>query len=110
MKKHVLVLVTLLALIPFAQLMAQEPPATPSPAQGLEAPVPDGGQCLATPSDGQAEVPSDPATTRLFTSCTNNSECQTGELCCNLCGALPDDETSCMFCILPVRKRCPLVV
>lgn len=119
MKKHVLVLLALLALIPFAQLMAQPPsqtpPVAPSPAKAAAAPVPnvapepDLAPLLSTPS---CEAPSDLAPVPLsMILCTSSSECPTGELCCNICGALPDDDPStCMRCVEPVRKRCPLVV
>lgn len=122
MKKHVLVLPALLALVPFAQLMAQPPsqtpPVAPSPAKAPAAPVsdvapaPDLAPLLATPSCDQTEAPSDlvPAPLSMIL-CTSSSECPTGELCCNICGALPDDDPStCMRCVEPVRKRCPLVV
>jgi len=122
MKKHVLVLLALLALIPFAQLMAQAPAQTPpvaqAPAKGAAAPAPrvapapDLAPFLATPSCDQTEAPSDLVPAPLFLiGCTSSSECPTGQLCCNICGALPDDDpSSCMRCVEPVRKRCPLVV
>lgn len=115
MKKHALVLSVLLALIPPAQLMAQEPaqapPAAPSPAKGATARAPDVAQPLETLSCEQAETPGDLVPAPSFmTGCISSSECPTGQLCCNLCGALPDDGTSCMFCVEPVMKRCPLVV
>jgi|GEM_PF-846022 len=111
MKKHVLVLLALLALIPFTQLMAQEPPPAQLPAQEMAAPAPDGTQCVATPSDEQAQVPSDLVSDSLSgTVCSSNSECPTGQLCCNICGALPFDGSSCMRCVQPFMKRCPLVV
>lgn len=115
MKKHVLVLLTLLALISSVQLMAQEPaqvpPAAPSPAKGAAAQAPVVAQFLETLSCEQPEAPSDlvPAPSFL-TGCTSNDDCPTGQLCCNLCGAFPDDGIGCMGCVEPVRKRCPLVV
>jgi hypothetical protein len=45
-----------------------------------------------------------------MTGCMTNADCPTGQLCCNLCGAFPDDGSSCLGCVQPVRKRCPLVV
>jgi len=112
MKKHILVLLTVLALIPFARLMAQAPPVAQSPAKSSAAPAPDVEGFLATLSRGQTETPSDLVPDPLFNStiCTSNSECPTGQLCCNICGAQPFDDTGCMRCVQPVRKRCPLVV
>jgi hypothetical protein len=117
MKKHVLVLLALLALIPFAQLMAQAPPVAPSPAKGAEAPSPDVAQTpdlaplLVSPAGEQTETPSDLVPESSYLLCTSTEECPTGELCCNVCGALPfGDPSSCMRCVEPVRKRCPLVV
>ena len=102
MKKPVLVLLALLALTPFAQLLAQTPPVAPSPGVA---------QFLATLSDGQAQSPADlmPAPS-FMTGCTTTSQCPPGQLCCNVCGNPPDDGSSCRACVTPVRGRCPLVV
>lgn len=104
MKKPVLVLLALLVLIPFAQLMAQTPSSSaPAPA--------DVTQFLATLSGGQAQSPSDLVPTPAFMSgCTSNSQCPTGQLCCWMCGNPPDDGSSCMACVTPVKGRCPMVV
>jgi hypothetical protein len=111
MKKPVLVLLALLALIPSAQLMAQAPPVAVSPANGAAAPAPDVTQFLATLSGGQAQAPSDLVPTPSFkTSCTSSSQCPSGQLCCNVCGNPPDDGSSCLACVTPFRGRCPLVV
>ncbi|HEV8581283.1 MAG TPA: hypothetical protein VGX68_19635 [Thermoanaerobaculia bacterium] len=111
MKKPVLVLLALLALIPFAQLMAQAPPAAGPAANCAADPAPDEAQFLATLSGGQTQAPSDLVPAPSFmTGCTSSSQCPTGELCCNLCGNPPDDGSSCMFCVMPERGRCPLVV
>lgn len=102
MKKPVLILLTLLALMPFAQLLAQ----TPAPA-----PAPDVAQFLATLSDGQAQTPADLVPTPSFmTGCTTSSQCPPGQLCCFMCGNPPDDGSSCKVCVTPIRGRCPLVV
>ncbi len=101
MKKSVLVLLALLALAPCAQLMAQ-----PSAA-----PVPDVEQFLTTLSSGQTPTPGDTVPSPSFAAnCTSNSDCPTGQLCCNLCGKPPDEGSSCRYCTTPVRGRCPLVV
>ena len=102
MKKPTIVLLALLALVPFAQAMAQTPPA----------PVPDTAQFLATLAGGQAQAPSDLTPVPLFeTGCGNGPACTTGKLCCNVCGADPGgDPSSCLRCVTPVRGRCPLVV
>ena len=104
MKKHVLALLTLLALAPFAQAMAQTPPA----------PVPDTAQFLATLSAGAgapAQTPNDLTPAPLFrTGCSLTSDCPTGQLCCNVCGNPPADGGSCRACVTPIRGRCPLVV
>lgn len=112
MKKSVLVLMTLFTLLPGAQLMAQAPPVAVTPTNDAAAPPPDVDQFLATLSGDQAQAPSELAPASLFRdgNCTSNSQCPTGQLCCNLCGNPPDDGSSCLFCVQPVRKRCPLVV
>lgn len=111
MKKPVLVLLALLALIPFAQLMAQMPPVAVPPANSAVTPAPDAAQFLATLSGGQAQTPSDwvPAPS-FMAGCTTSSQCPAGRLCCNVCGNPPDDGSSCRACVTPVRGRCPLVV
>lgn len=95
MKKPALVL---LAILPFAQSMAQTPP------------VPDTAQFLATLSAGQTQTPNDLAPAPSFmTSCTSSAQCPTGQLCCNVCGNPPDDGGSCRACVTPIRGRCPLI-
>lgn len=109
MKKPVLVLLALLALISVAQLLAQAPPvAVPAP-NCAAAPATDATQFLATLSGGQAQAPGDlMPTPSLMTGCGGG--CPTGLLCCNVCGNPPDDGGSCMACVEPVRGRCPWVV
>jgi hypothetical protein len=106
MKKHILVLLALLALIPFAQVLAQTP--TPTPMTDAAT-----AQFLATLAGGQAQAPSDLTPAPLFkTGCGNGPSCPTGQICCFLCGTLPDDgDTSgCYGCITPWgRKGCPPV-
>jgi hypothetical protein len=104
MKKPVLVLLALLALVPFAQAMAQTPPAAPV----LDAAT---AQFLATLSGGQAQAPSDLTPAPLFTTgCGNGPSCPTGQICCFLCGAFPDgDPSGCWGCITPFRGKCPPV-
>jgi hypothetical protein len=102
MKKPVLVLLALFVLIPFAQAVAQTPPAP--------APVTDAAtaQFLATLAGGQAQAPADLTPAPLFMSnCGNGPACGTGQLCCFTCGAPPpDDDTSiCYNCI--TGTRCP---
>lgn len=107
MKKPVLALLALLALAPFAQLMAQTPPVAAT------APVPDAAEFLATLSNERPQAPSDQVPAPLFmTGCNTHSDCPTGQLCCFLCGNPPADEdiNSCKACITPVRGRCPMVV
>ena len=104
MKKPLLVLLALLALPPFAQAMAQTPPA---------APVTDAAtaQFLATLAVGQTQAPGDLAPAPTFmTGCGNGPACPTGQLCCNMCGADIGDPNSCLRCVTPTRGRCPLVV
>ena len=95
-----LVFLALLALTPFAQLMAQ-----------TSAPALDTTQFLATLSAGQNQTPNNlvPAPT-FMTSCTLSSDCPTGQLCCNVCGNPPADGGSCKACVTPIRGRCPMVV
>ena len=108
MKKFVLVLLALLALIPGSQLLAQAPPvATPSPGSAV-APAPDLAQFLATLPGAKPQAPSDSAPAPLFmTGCS--SPCSYGEICCFLCGTLPEDgDTSgCWGCTTPIKGRCP---
>jgi hypothetical protein len=107
MKKSVLVLLALLALLPFAQAMAQTAPAA-------TAPVPDTAtaQFLATLAGGQGQTPAPndlvPAPS-FMASCTSTTQCPSGQLCCNVCGNPPDDGGSCRACVTPVRGRCPLI-
>jgi len=107
MKKPVLVLLALLFLIPFARSMAQTPPAA--------APAPDSlARFLATLADGPTQTLKDLAPAPSFMSgCTSNAECPTGEICCFLCGnppADPEDYSSCMGCVPPVKGGyCPQV-
>ena len=114
MKKPVLVLLALLALIPFAQSGAQTSPAAASAPNPAAAPAPDSvARFLATLSGGQTQTPNDLAPAPSFMSgCTSDDECPTGEICCFLCGNPPadGDDSSCRGCITPFRGRCPLVV
>ena len=112
MKKPVLVLLALLALIPFAQSMAQTQPVAVPAANPAAAPASDAAaQFLATLAGGQTQTPNDLAPTPSFmTSCTSSSQCATGQLCCNVCGNPPAVSSTCMACVTPVRGRCPLVV
>ena len=112
MKKPVLVLLVLLALLPCAQLLAQTPAAVP-PAKSATAPAPDLARFLATLSGGQAQAPTDLVPAPSFmTGCGNGPACPSGQICCFLCGNPPDGDTSgCYGCVTPVRpKGCPLVV
>jgi hypothetical protein len=112
MKRPVLVLLAILALIPFAQSMAQTPPVDVPPANPSAAPAPDAAaQFLATLSGGQTQTPNNLAPSPSFmTGCTSSAQCPTGQLCCNVCGNPPADGGSCLACVTPIRGRCPLVV
>ena len=102
MKKPVLVLLALLSVLPFAQAMAQTPPASP---------VPDTAQFLATLADGQAPASSDLTPAPSFmASCTSTDQCPTGQLCCWVCGNPPLSGGTCKACVTPIKGRCPLVV
>jgi hypothetical protein len=99
MKKPVLALLALLALLPFAQAMAQTQPAAQTTAQ-----------FLATLSAGPAQTPNDLTPAPSFmTGCTSSAQCPTGQLCCNTCGNPPADGGSCRGCLTPIRGRCPLI-
>ena len=112
MKKPVLMLLALLSLIPFAQAMAQTPAAVP-PANPAAAPAPDVARFLATLSGGPAaQAPSDlvPAPT-FMTNCGYNPPCESGQLCCFLCGNPPaEDPDICLGCVTPYKGRCPMVI
>jgi len=112
MKKPVLVLLVLLALLPCAQLLAQTPPAAVPPTNSATAPAPDLAQFLATLSDGQPQAPSDLVPAPLFKTGCNTTGCPSGQICCFLCGNPPDGDTSgCYGCVTPRKpKGCPLVV
>jgi hypothetical protein len=105
MKKSVLVLLALLALLPLAQAMAQTPPAAPAPVVDAAT-----AQFLATLAGGQTQAPSDLTPAPLFkTGCNTSADCPTGQICCFLCGNPPDDGTSCKGCTTPFRGRCPII-
>jgi hypothetical protein len=108
MKKPVLVLLALLTLLPFAQAMAQTPPTAPAPVTDAAT-----AQFLATLAGPQAQAPSDLTPAPLFkTGCGNGPACPAGQICCFLCGTIPDDgDTSgCYGCITPWGpKGCPPV-
>jgi len=101
MKKPVLVLLALLALLPFAQAMAQTPAATAPPADST-------AQFLATLSAVPASTDLVPAPS-FMASCTTSAQCATGQLCCNVCGTPPEGGGTCRACVTPIRGRCPLV-
>jgi hypothetical protein len=110
MKKSVLALLVLLALIPLAQAWAQTSPTAAVPVQPVAAPLPDTAQFLATLSSAQVPAPNDLTPTPSFmASCTSNAQCPTGQLCCNVCGTPPDNGGSCRACTTPIRGRCPLI-
>lgn len=105
MKKTVLVLLVLLALFALAPLAALAQAPSPAPDAAT-------ARFLASLAP-QAQAPNDLTPTPLFlqTGCGNGPACPTGELCCFMCGAFPDDgDTSgCYACVTPVRGRCPIV-
>ena len=106
MKKLVLVLLALLALAPFAQVLAQTPPAAPAPVTDAAT-----AQFLATLAGPQAQAPSDLTPAPLFnTTCGNGAGCPTGQLCCFVCGNPPADGdlSGCYSCLQVTR--CPKVV
>jgi len=107
MKKPVLVLLALLALVPFAQALA----LTPAPPSPTPAPDPATARFLATLAGPQPQAPSDLTPAPLFEdSCGNGPACPTGQICCFLCGAFPDgDPSGCWGCITPWRGKCPPV-
>jgi hypothetical protein len=103
MKKTVLVLLALLALVPVAQAMAQTPPAAPAPSTD-----PATARFLATLAGPQAQAPGGLMPAPLFeTGCGNGPACPTGQLCCFRCGNPPADEdiSVCYGCI--EGTRCP---
>jgi len=110
MKRHVLVLFVLLALLAVAQSIAQTPTAAVPASKPAAVPVSDAdAQFLATLS-GQTQTLKDLTPAPLFrTGCA--TPCPTGEICCFLCGNPPEgDDSGCWGCITPYRGRCPLVV
>jgi hypothetical protein len=109
MKKPVLALLALLALLPFAQAMAQTQPVA-VPANPTAAAPQTAAQFLATLSAGPAQTPNDLTPAPSFmTGCTSSAQCPTGQLCCNTCGNPPADGGSCRGCLTPIRGRCPLI-
>lgn len=102
MKKPVLVLLALLALVPFAQAMARTPTAPATDAATA--------QFLATLAGGQTQAPSGLTPAPLFTQtgCGNGPACTGGKICCNMCGADIGDPNSCLQCVTPFRGHlCP---
>ena len=113
MKKPVLVLFALLALVPFAQSLAQGPPAVPA-ANPVASPAPDSvAQFLASLVEGQTPTLGDRTPAPSFmTGCAGNSSlCARGEICCYLCGNPPEgDDSGCWGCVTPVKGGgCPQV-
>src|SRR5436305_383677 len=108
MKKHILVLLALFVLVPFAQAMAQTQTPAPAPAPVVDAAT---AQFLATLAVGQTQAPGDLTPSPLFvqSGCGTGPACPTGQLCCNMCGADIGDPNSCLRCVTPTRGRCPLV-
>jgi hypothetical protein len=108
MKKSVLVLLALLSVIPLAQSMAQTPPVPAPAANSVTAPVPDAATArfLATLSGSQTPQDLTPAPS-FRTGCSSNDQCQTGQLCCSLCGIVPEGGSCPMTCF--TGKRCPPV-
>ena len=110
MKKPILVLLALLALLPCARLLAQTPAAAGT-AANFVAPSPDTARFLATLAGGQAQAPSDLMPAPSFMSnCGYHPPCGSGQICCFLCGNPPDDPKLCLGCVTPIKGRCPLVV
>lgn len=110
MRKPVLALLALFALIPLAQALAQTAPVAVAPAQAAAAPAPDTAQFLATLAGVPAQTSNDLTPAPLFkTSCTSSAQCPSGQLCCNACGNPPDGGGSCLACMNPIRGRCPLI-
>jgi hypothetical protein len=110
MKKSVLVLLALLSLVSLAQVIAQTTPVAAPPASSVTAPVPDAAtaQFLATLSGGQSQSPKNLAPVpSLMSGCSSNDQCPAGQLCCYLCGTVPEGG-SCPGTCITVR-RCPLV-
>ena len=108
MKKPILVLLALLALLPFAQAMAQTQPVVAAANPAATAPQ-TAAQFLATLSTAPAPAQDLTPAPAFLASCTNNSQCPTGQLCCNACGTPPEDGHSCLACLTPIRGRCPLI-
>jgi hypothetical protein len=109
--KRVLVLLTLLALVPCSQCLAQ----APQPAQAaLTAPAPQTAVATVAPPSLKAflatlpgaEAPGNgtlPTPNFLSTICHTSADCPQGQLCCYPCGI-----DGCNFvCTTPWRNRCP---
>jgi hypothetical protein len=110
MKKSVFVLLALLSLLPLAQAIAQTPPVATPAANAVTAPGPDAAtaQFLATLSGGGSQTPADLAPAPSFRSgCNFSSDCATGQLCCRLCGNIPEGGTCPGTCY--TGRKCPIV-
>ncbi len=108
MKKPVLVLLALLALLPFAQAMAQMQPVA-APANPTAAAPQTAAQFLATLSAVPTQAANDLTPAPAFmASCTSSAQCPSGQLCCNACGNSPDGNP-CLACLAPIRGHCPLI-
>ncbi len=116
MKRSALVLLTFFAitLVGLSPMWAQTPPAT-APSASSAAATQELQRFLATLSADQKQAPAhkdqEPAAAAALNACTSNTDCATGQLCCNVCGADLGDGRPCKACVNPIRgNRCPLVV
>jgi len=95
---HVLLLLSLLAVLGTAQCLAQQAP-TPamSPATPSQAGTSTAGFLASLSLGGSGAVP--------LSGCTSNAQCPPKQLCCLACG-FPD--CTAHACFAPVNGHCPL--
>jgi hypothetical protein len=107
LKSIVFALLALLALIPCAQCMAQTPAAMPLASSVAAATPASVADFLETLSNGQSSAPGTgdqtPSPTLMATSCTTDTECPRGQLCCYPCGI----EGCSKICMKPMNGHCP---
>ena len=108
MKRTVLTLLALLAVLPCAQCLAQTTQAAAPPTLRAAAPAPDATDFLATLAGDQSNAPDlevlPPAPDFLSTICTSDADCPAGQKCCYPCGVFGCD----FVCMAVKRGRCPL--
>src|SRR5690349_15348628 len=90
--------ITLLGLSPLGAQTPATAPSASSPAATQEL-----QRFLATLAADQKQAPAhkdqEPAAATQLNACTSNTDCATGQLCCDVCGADLGDGRPCRACV-----------